>query len=225
MLSAVLTLGACAYSVESSSQDITFLTPNAQNAKCYVYVNKLKYQVFPPETLNIKKSSKDMEISCYAPGNREIKMIVPAKMSKRAIWGGPAGMAWDYASQSLYYYPSVIAIDFSHEELKPNALPSYNNSDIKQPEEYDLEEFRPSQPRMNYDKHKIDIPILRRGESIESVYSEEVEENQSSGGKSDLQSVLDNITKDDASDANSQSQSSQNNANIGKPVQIIYAGE
>ncbi len=201
-LSSILILGSCGYALESSNQDITFLTPDAQNAKCYIYVDGLKYQVFPPYTVNIKKSPKDMEITCNAPGNRKIEMSVPAQISEQAMWGGPAGMAWDYASSSLFYYPSVIAIDFSHEIIKPNKLPQHNNSDIRQPETYDLEEFRPSQPRLNSDKHKVILPIILRGEGDDFV------EQESGDEKSDLQSVISDLTGEASSE----------------PVQI-YAGQ
>ncbi len=197
-LCSLLLLGACSYAVESSNQNITFMTPDAQNAKCYVYIDKLKYQVYPPQTVNIKKSSNDMRVECNAPGNRHIEMDVPAEFSKRAIWGGPAGVAWDYASQSLFYYPSVIAIDFSQEKIKANKLPQHNNSDIKQPEEYDLEEFKPSQPLLNSDKNIVKQPILRRGEEYPDEYigdAIEAEGNaQNQGEKGDLQSVIHELT-------------------------------
>lgn len=192
-LSSVLVLSACGYAVESSNQDITFLTPDAQDAKCFAYVDKLKYQVFPPQTLNIKKSYKDMEIICNAPGNRRVEMSVPAQLSKRALWGGPAGMAWDFASQSSHYYPSIIAIDFSQEILKPNALPRHNNSDIRQPETYDLEEFKASEPRLNSDKHIEEQPILLRGAGSVSEYYIE-ESTESVGEKSALQAVLEELS-------------------------------
>ncbi len=196
---ALLLLGACSYAVESSNQDVTFMTPKAQDAKCYVYIDKLKYQVFPPQTINIKKSKNEMKIVCDAPGNRHLEMFVPSSVSKRAFWGGPVGLAWDAASDSLFYYPSVIAIDFSHEEIKPNKLPQHNNSDIKQPEEYDLEEFRPSQPRLNSDRNKVNQPILRRGEEYSDEYVGDAIESNSGidpvqGTKGDLQSVISDLT-------------------------------
>ncbi len=187
-------LNGCAYSVESSNQDITFETLDAQSAVCYVYVNKLKYRVFPPQTVNIKKSEKDMTVKCNAPGNRTIETIVPAQFSQRAIWGGPPGMAWDYASNSLFYYPSYIAIDFSQEKIIPNPLPTHNNSDIRQPETYDLEEFLPGKPRLNSDKYKIDQPLVRRGEGMENDYNDYIEEPAQDGeNKGDLHSVLQDL--------------------------------
>ena len=169
-LSLLLFSGACGYAVESTYQNVTFVTPGTQDARCFAYVNKRKYQAYPPQTLNIKKSHKDMKVDCHAPGNRKIALTVPSKVVRRSFIAGPAGVAWDYVSDSLYYYPSVIAIDFSQTTLQPNSPPKYNNSDIAQPESYDLEEIQPSQPLLNADKHKIKAPILRRGGDYPADY-------------------------------------------------------
>ncbi len=192
LCSSVLILGACGYAVESSHQDISFVTPGAEDARCYVYVNKVKYKVFPPQTINIKKSDQDMTVTCNAPGNRVREMNVPAKMTARAVWGTPVGMAWDYASQSLFYYPSVIAVDFSQEALVPNKPPKHNNEDIKQPEEYDLEEFLPSDPRLNSDKDKINTPLLRKGDEYSDYAVQELSAAPSEKG--DLQDVINDLT-------------------------------
>lgn len=198
LLPFMATLGACAYSVESSNQEITFLTPGAENARCEVYVDKIKYKVFPPQERNIKKSENDMHIICYAPGNRTIEMDVAPSFTKRAVWGGPVGVAWDYASKSLYYYPSVIAVDFSQETLVSNGLPSHNNRDIRQPEDYNLDEILPSEPRLNSDKYKVETPLLRR-DDMPAVDGDDVVVPASndvpvSSDKGDLQSVIENLT-------------------------------
>ncbi len=164
LLSCVLLVGACGYSTKASFQEITFLSPDAQDAKCLVYSGGVKYQVWPPQTVNIKKSDKPMLIECHAPGNRSLEVEVPAKLETVALWGTPAGMAWDYASSSLFSYPEVIAIDFSQESLKAFPLPKHNNADIRQPEDYDLEEFLPGYPRLNSDKNKQTALLKRRGE-------------------------------------------------------------
>ncbi|MGH1455211.1 MAG: hypothetical protein ACRBDI_00350 [Alphaproteobacteria bacterium] len=208
--SSVLVLGACGYAVESSNQDISFVTPGAEDARCYVNVNKIKYKVYPPQTLNIKKSDKDMLITCNAPGNRVREMTVPATMTARALWGTPVGMAWDYASQSLFYYPSVIAIDFSQEQLVPNKPPKHNNADIKQPEEYDLEEFLPADPRLNSDKDKIGSPLVRKGDTYSDYAVSDMDGGSSDKGN--LQDVIDDLT----------SKSSENAA--GEPVSL-YPGQ
>ncbi|PCK00248.1 MAG: hypothetical protein COA45_00230 [Zetaproteobacteria bacterium] len=227
-LFSVLAVTSCGYVSESSNQNITFLTPDAQDAKCFAYVDGLKYQVFPPQTLNIKKSEKDMQIACDAPGNRSIEMVVPAKITKHAIWGGPVGMAWDYASDSLFHYPSVIAIDFSNVELQPNKLPQHNNSDIKQPEEYDLEEFKSSQPRLNSDKYEVEQPILRRGEELPvDVGTSEPEVMVSEESVGNLQSVLDGLTDGGAVDASAAVSSDMPVASdeaVSEPISI-YPGQ
>jgi len=190
LLVPLVMLGACGYAVESSNQDITFLTPEAMDARCDVFVDKLKYRVFPPQTRNIKKSEKDMIVTCHAPGNRTSEMVIPAKVSTRAIWGTPAGMAWDYASDSLFAYPDVIAIDFTGKELTANGLPQHNNKDIKQPESYDLEEFLPSDPRLNSDKLRPEQAIKHRG-GIDGY-----DDSSVAGDKGELQAVLESVTSE-----------------------------
>lgn len=193
LLSSVFVLGACGYSVESSNQDITFLSPGAENAKCIVSVDKRKYQVNPPQEVNIKKSEKDMEIICHASNNRTVEMTVPAKFEKRAIWGTPAGMAWDYASQSLHYYPDVIAVDFSQEAMLPNEAPAYNNDVIMTPEEHDLEEFSPSEPRLNSDKDEVEGVLMRKGDISEEIVIEVQDVESIDYEKSDLDSVIEDL--------------------------------
>ncbi len=196
VLSSTLILGACGYAVESSNQDITFVSPNAQGAKCFVMVDKRKYQVSPPQTINIKKSPKDMIVSCDAPGNRHVEITVPAKFETRAIWGTPAGMAWDYASQSLHYYPDLIAIDFSQEEVTPNVLPMHNNDDVIQPEEHNLEELLPTQPMLNKDKNHVHTPLKRKGGEDEEVVIELQESDiDMESDKGDLQAVIEDLAE------------------------------
>ena len=177
LLSSALILGSCAYTNKGSNQDITFLSPEGLDARCFVTVNKIKYQVWTPQTINVKLSGKPMMVSCDAPGNRHIEIEVPAKVELDSLWGTPVGMAWDYASSSMYNYPEVIAIDFSQEKLKPFPQPKHNNPDIQQPESYDLEEFLPNQPRLNSDKHKKVTPLVRRGDN-DSWDDEEVFEDE-----------------------------------------------
>ncbi|MFP4098123.1 MAG: hypothetical protein ACLFP8_00020 [Alphaproteobacteria bacterium] len=163
---------------EGSHQNITFLSPDAQDAKCYVYANKIKYQVWPPQTVNIKKSEKPMRVECHAPGNRRIDLEILPRVEEVAVWGSPVGAAWDYASNSLMSYPDVIAIDFSQESLEPFPAPKHNNPDVRQPESYDLEEFRPYEPRLNSDRNRKENKLLRRGESFEDVSSSDFDEQR-----------------------------------------------
>ncbi|MDH5722136.1 MAG: hypothetical protein OEY94_02295 [Alphaproteobacteria bacterium] len=168
----ILALASCGYAVEQSNQMVEIITPGAENARCEVWVDKIRYQIHPPQKMNIMKSENDMVLDCIAPGNRRLKMSVPAKFESKAIWGTPAGMAWDYASKSLHYYPDVIAVDFSKEPIVENTLPKHNSPDIKQPEAYDLEEFSPGYPHLNKDKHIQPYKIKKRGEADAEVIQE-----------------------------------------------------
>lgn len=188
-LSFVFVLGGCAFAMGGNNQDVEFVAQNAENVKCSVYVNKLRYQVFPPQTINIKKSPEDMIVKCQAPGNREVEINVPPKFAKRSIWGSPAGVAWDYASESLYRYPSVIAVDFSQEVATPNDLPSHYAHDVAAPESYDLEDVGASVPRLNSDKTKQELPLLERGEEQVVQPARAMEEQER-----DLKSIVEDLS-------------------------------
>lgn len=198
---ATLLLGACGYAIETSNQDITFLTPGAKGAHCDVYVNKLRYQASPPQKINIRKSSKDMQVSCTAPGNRKVDMDVPANISSKALWGGPAGVAWDYGAQTLHDYPSVIAVDFTHVKTSANDMPLHNSPDNDQPESHDLEEFRALTPMLNSDKGKEpvhpvrrdDVSLMQDGEEVVMPDAEEEEQQAVQKDKGSLMSILDRL--------------------------------
>ena len=149
MLLCAAGITSCSYAVEQNHQDIEFVTPGAEYAECDVYIDKLRYQVHPPQKINMMKSSGDMEIRCVAPGNRIKEMTVPSRFDGRSLWGTPVGMMVDYTADAMHDYPSVIAIDFSQEVNKPNPPPRHNSPDIIQPEDYDLEEYLPGEPRLS----------------------------------------------------------------------------
>jgi len=205
LFSVVFGLGGCGYTVESSNQYIMFLTPGAENARCEVYVDKIKYVIYPSEERNIKKSENDMRVVCHAPGNRMVEVDIPASFTKRAIWGGPVGVAWDYASKSLYHYPSVIAVDFSLEETKSNSLPQHNSPDIRQPESYDLDEILPNEPRLNSDRYRVNSPMERYSDSLSVEFDEGFSSDsvQGQSEKGDLQFVIDGLSGEggDSSDS------------------------
>ncbi|MCK5284833.1 MAG: hypothetical protein KAJ86_04520 [Alphaproteobacteria bacterium] len=213
LLAPLFSLGACSYTVDGSNQEITLKTPGAHNATCHVYVEGLKYKMNPPETINVFKSNKDMEIDCKAPGNRRRKVyitpIIEDSVYGNVITGILPGVAWDYASKSMFKYPSVIEVSFVGIKPRQEALPAQNNPDIKQPEEYDLEEFKSGYPRLNEDRYATPVEIKRRelpwgsytsssdSSSLkESIVTSPVMNGGESGGKSDLIDVIDNIGAD-----------------------------
>ncbi len=197
-LSLVLLLTSCAYIIERTDQDITVVTPGAHNSVCYVYVGGLKYKFRPPQTVKIGKSEDTLVVNCLAPGNRRKSVEVEPDIEAITLLGGP-GVAWDYLSDALFVYPELIEVDFTGIPATAMPLPAHNNPDIKQPEEYYLEEFSPGQPRMNADRHAPEIELKRREfETEDDVYYPEyglpkpVGEGEASGdggGKGDLMSV------------------------------------
>lgn len=176
-LSLAAMLSACAYVSEGSIQNVRVETPGAENAVCYVYVEKLRYRVHPPQTINIHKSKEDMEVDCLAPGNRRLKQTFTAAMTQgqegNIVTGVIPGMAWDYATAAMFHYPDVIAIDFTGIPITDEPLPAQNKSDIRQPEDYELEEFLPGRPRMNSDRYEKEPELMRRERRTpQSTYNE-----------------------------------------------------
>lgn len=197
-------LGACAYTIDGSIQDVKFVTPGATNASCDVFVEGLKYHVNPPQTINLFKSKEDLVVDCKAPGNRRKVVYIKPQIETSAAWNAAtagAGLAWDYASGALFRYPDVVEVNFTDTPVRDQALPAQNAPDIKQPEEYDLEEFSPSWPRMNSDKHEPPVEIIRRGSSQKNAAMYHPDDETAAfsepahngGGKGELMQVIDGL--------------------------------
>lgn len=165
----ILALGACAYVTDGSVQDVTVLTPGANNAECKLSVGGVQYVYNPPMTRSIQKSGENMVVDCWAPGNRHKVGHFSAVQSNTMLFNGPnvGGMVFDVASNSIHNYPSVVEIDFTQTEVKPFPLPAQNQEDIRPPEDYDLEEFSPGLPRLNSDRFATK-PEIRRRQTPES---------------------------------------------------------
>lgn len=174
----VLLIASCAYVVDKSYQQLTIRTPGAKNSECDVYADKVRYKFYPPETRNIKNSPDDLVIECMAPGNRDRRVVFESNISKYTsaslVTGFVPGVLWDYASESAFTYPSVVTIDFRNMPPRPSPLPAHNYEDTLQPDNFDLEEFRPGAPRLNSDKYEIRIPLIKRGEAGDGFSSSSV---------------------------------------------------
>lgn len=199
---------ACAYTLEGQMQDLTIRTPGAYDAVCDVYANKIRYKFYPPQTRKVTKSDEDLIIDCKAPGNRDRKVVIEPVISKvapaNAANGLVPGTAWDYASGALFTYPEVVEVDFRNMPVREMPPPTHNNSDIKQPEEYMLEEFKAGSPRMNSDRLEKEVPLRRRGESFSDEGESDqysggyvsTRETEAQGGKGDLMRVIDSLGDD-----------------------------
>ena len=161
----LVALTACAYAVDGSIQDVKFTTPGAINAVCNVYVDGLKYRVKPPQTVTLFKSKEDLVVDCMAPGNRRKVLYIEPQTEPSAGWNAVnagVGLPWDYASGALFRYPDVIEVNFTDTPVTDQPLPAQNSPDIRQPEDYTLEEFSPGEPRLNSDKNAPKTELLRR---------------------------------------------------------------
>lgn len=191
-------LGACAYAIDGSIQEVEFKTPGARNAACNVYVDGLKHKVKPPQVIALPKGKEDLVVDCMAPGNRRKVVYIEPQIETSTAWNAAnagTGIAWDYASGALFRYPDVIEVDFTDTPVQEPPPPAQNAPDIKQPEEYDLEEFSPGSPRMNADKHALPVEIMRRQSASQSMsggarYNDDTdafsEPVYTGGGKGDL---------------------------------------
>lgn len=158
-------LPSCAYFIDKHIQDIKFTTTGAKNAVCDVYVAGLRYQVHPPQTININNTERDMRVDCKAPGNRRKEIIVEADLNATTllnVGNAGIGLPWDVASKAAFKYPDEIDIDFTGIPATSQPLPAQNNPDIKQPEEYPLEEFSPGMPVLNADRYEAPIEVVPR---------------------------------------------------------------
>ena len=204
LLLSVLSTGACAYAIDDSIQDVKIVTPGARGAACDAYVEGLKYRVKPPQIINLYKSKEDLVVDCKAPGNRRKVVYIKPSIEPSAAWNitnAGVGLTWDYASAALFRYPDVIEVNFTDTPVTDPPLPAQNSTDIRQPEEYQLEEFSPSAPRMNADRSAPPVEILRRERASRTMsgYDSSAAFSESSavdGGKGDLMDIIQDMGSD-----------------------------
>lgn len=203
LLGTVLCLSSCSYALDRQVQDVTIVTPGAEDTICYMYVDGLRYKIYAPQTVNISKSHNDLTVDCVAPQNRRRKVVIEPHLSDHQmmnIANAGLGTAWDVASNSAFTYPEVITVDFTSAVPMPEAPPAQNNPDIRQPEEYDLEEFTSNLPRLNSDRNATTIPLQRRegAPPAAPAYTEGGITNYQGPGKpadkGDLKGVTDGLT-------------------------------
>lgn len=227
-LFSVLLISACAYAVDGQIQPVEFKTPGATNANCNVYVDKRKYVVKPPQTLNLLKTHKTLIVDCLAPGNRrKVVYIDPAieRSSYGNIATGGAGYAWDGVSKALWRYPDIVEVNFSDTPVKDFEMPAQNASDIKQPEEYPIEQYSPSTPSLNSDKNAPPIEILRREGSSSGAYKSQdftlsEPPGGARGGKGNLQSS-DNAAADAMNPAGEMSEGGPTVPPVSGPMPLL----
>ena len=197
-------LSSCAYTMNKSVQEVRVETPGTKGAKCFVSANGVRHVVHPPNSIHLTKGQDDLAVRCLAPGNREREVFVKPTIETSTFFAGPiipATLGWDYTSGALYKYPDLVTVDFTHMPVRPQPMPMHNHYDVKQPEEYDREEYIPSRPVLNSDKYNAKEFVLQRrefggdelfdeGDFGEEMFPNSVEDVESLD-KADLSASLD----------------------------------
>ncbi len=180
----LLTLSACATFIEGAQQQIEFETTGAENAICLVQTGAsgMKYQVRPPQTIWIKKSSDDMNVVCEAPGNRTATTHVESSTAGKTylnIFNLGFGAGYDGESGAMFKYPEKVVIDFTGVMPQAEALPAYHNLDGLDPKhEGTIEDLGPDQPAMKSDantnfRHKMAEMDAEREAAAEAAFEAE----------------------------------------------------
>lgn len=178
-LIATVPLAGCATMVEKSSQTINFQVVGATDVMCDVDSGKVKYTVRPPQTITVKKSKRDLTLTCLAAGNRVQTMTVSSALSgwtfANVVGGGVIpGTLYDGESGAMFKYPEVVIIDFSGTVARVDSLPSYHAPDGVDPSyAKNVENIGPNTMRLPGD----DANALRRKMAAIKHEREEAAEN------------------------------------------------
>ncbi|MEM6781810.1 MAG: hypothetical protein AAF569_08105 [Pseudomonadota bacterium] len=163
-IASLLMITGCSSVLEGPTQQVTLLTPGAENAECMIHNKDFRYQMTSNETRKIMRSEHDMVVDCLAPGNREKSIVVENDLSRVAT-GNIAtlglGAAYDYYDNSLYTYPSVITVDFRNTPPQSYGLPQHHAEDLPDPSTLPVENYTPSLPKVDEDRFKPQ-PILQK---------------------------------------------------------------
>jgi len=133
---ALTLLAGCASVVDGQTQDVTLKTPGAENARCHIENEDMKYVIYTDQTIEIMKSPHDLEVNCLAPGNREKSVMVKREINDlvagNVVTGVVPGIAYDYFSRGGFEYPEVITVDFTGMKTKSYGLPAHYTEDLNE---------------------------------------------------------------------------------------------
>lgn len=160
LTSSAFLLSACSALnlTDNSVQELTIVTPGAENTLCYAYIDKFKWIYYPPQMRTVAKSHDPMRIDCKAPGNRDSSVVIEprlvnSKSSNRLL----PDILSQATGNAFYRYPERVEVSFVGELPKPSALPAHNDPSLIQPEDQNLEEYLPGKPLLNSDKNAVNI--------------------------------------------------------------------
>lgn len=141
----VLSLSACASIMNTQAQKVTMRTPGAENAKCLLENQDMKYVIYTDETIEIMHSPHDLTVRCMAPGNRERTVIAEHSVSGWVVLdvltGLVPGMAYDYFSRAAFTYPDELIVSFVDIPVAQYPLPDYEAADLAHNKEHNTTEY------------------------------------------------------------------------------------
>ncbi len=162
----VLLLSACSSVLKGATQEVTLITPGAEDARCDVENSYFRYTINTPRTFRLERTPEPYKITCMAPGNRVKTIVIPAGYEDKAFLNASNGVipgaAVDAASGALFAYPEMIAVDFRGIRTHPSPLPDYQLMLKENPLIAGMEEFRPGVAAMQRDEQTVVQPMQRR---------------------------------------------------------------
>ena len=162
-LASVALLSSCATAVDYQTQNMTIRTPGAENAKCHVQNEAMKYTIYTDETVEIMKSPHDLVVSCMAPGNRQQTVHVKREVNDWVIAnvanGFVPGAAYDYFSRGAFEYPETITVSFVGMPVREYPLPDYMSDDLKDNHKYGRVEYMGPDTVIT-EKNKLNKPVV-----------------------------------------------------------------
>ncbi|HPD82819.1 MAG: hypothetical protein R3D88_00950 [Alphaproteobacteria bacterium] len=169
-IAAAFLLTACSTIIDHQTQMITVKTPGAENAKCTLTNEDMKYVAYTDQEIEIMKSPHDLVVNCKAPGNREKTVLVKRELNGWVLVnvanGFIPGATYDYFSRGGFDYPEEIEVSFLHDPIKPYPLPAYMADELNTNHQYNRVEYMgPTSPVSEKDRYRVS-PELEKKEII-----------------------------------------------------------
>ena len=111
---------------------------------CLLDTGDVSYRVFPPEETILMKTDEELEVRCFADGNREKTLMVRPILYSNTLLnlgnGFVPGFALDEHTKSHYLYPDVVVVDFTTIPYQKAEQPTHSN----RPDAPEIEDIDPT---------------------------------------------------------------------------------
>lgn len=166
LLLLTFSLTSCASVFGEATQEVTILTPGANDSVCQIDNGEVLYRTWPPQTLTVAKRPGDLVVRCLADGNREKTVVIDPQhvgTTLANVFNGFApGLFVDYQTGALFEYPNVITVDFTEIAARKMPPPAYHRHLEENPELFGMEEFRSGRAALIRDRYESDHVLKKR---------------------------------------------------------------